>query len=103
LQQNLCTQIASLERAKRNYEKAFRDQEKAVESYKKADMDFNLSRAEVERYKNIMSTKIQQSDDAKNEYANQLQKTNNLQQQHYNVLLPAVSPYSHTHTPLQNI
>lgn len=53
-------------------------------------MDLNLSRAEVERYKNIMTAKIQQSDDAKNEYANQLQKTNNLQQQHYQELLPEV-------------
>ncbi|CAD7002390.1 unnamed protein product [Ceratitis capitata] len=53
-------------------------------------MDLNLSRAEVERYKNIMTSKIQQSDDAKNEYANQLQKTNNLQRQHYSVALPTV-------------
>ncbi|XP_054731976.1 formin-binding protein 1-like isoform X2 [Anastrepha obliqua] len=90
LQQTLTAQLGALERAKRNYEKAFRESEKAVENYKKADMDLNLSRAEVERYKNIMTAKIQQSDDAKNEYANQLQKTNNLQQQHYSVLLPAV-------------
>ncbi|KRF84525.1 uncharacterized protein Dvir_GJ11972, isoform B [Drosophila virilis] len=90
LQQALSAQLSSLERAKRNYDKAYRDSEKAVENYKKADMDFNLSRAEVERYKNIMTSKIQQSDDAKNEYANQLQKTNNLQQQHYGILLPAV-------------
>ncbi|XP_033157818.1 formin-binding protein 1-like isoform X7 [Drosophila mauritiana] len=90
LQQNLTTQLSSLDRAKRNYEKAYRDSEKAVDSYKRADMDLNLSRAEVERYKNVMTSKIQQSDDAKNEYANQLQKTNNLQQQHYSMLLPSV-------------
>ncbi|KRG06158.1 uncharacterized protein Dmoj_GI13197, isoform J [Drosophila mojavensis] len=90
LQQTLSAQLSALERAKRNYDKAYRDSEKAVENYKKADMDLNLSRAEVERYKNIMTSKIQQSDDAKNEYANQLQKTNNLQQQHYGILLPAV-------------
>ncbi|XP_052847761.1 formin-binding protein 1-like isoform X10 [Drosophila gunungcola] len=90
LQQNLTTQLSSLDRAKRNYEKAYRDSEKAVDSYKRADMDLNLSRAEVERYKNVMTSKIQQSDDAKNEYANQLQKTNNLQQQHFSMLLPAV-------------
>lgn len=90
LQQILQSQLGSLERAKRTYEKAYKDSEKAVDNYKKADMDLNLSRAEVERYKNIMTAKIQQSDDAKNEYANQLQKTNNLQQQHFNVLLPNV-------------
>lgn len=90
LQQVLQSQLGSLERAKKTYEKAYKDSEKAVDNYKKADMDLNLSRAEVERYKNIMTAKIQQSDDAKNEYANQLQKTNNLQQQHFNVLLPNV-------------
>lgn len=47
LQQNLTSQIASLDRAKKNYEKAFRDAEKAVENYQKADADLNLSRAEV--------------------------------------------------------
>ncbi|XP_049315087.1 formin-binding protein 1-like isoform X16 [Bactrocera dorsalis] len=90
LQQTLTAQLGALDRAKRNYEKAFRESEKAVENHKKADMDLNLSRAEVERYKNIMTAKIQQSDDAKNEYANQLQKTNNLQRQHYGVALPTV-------------
>ncbi|CAD7083141.1 unnamed protein product [Hermetia illucens] len=90
LTQNLTTQIAALDRAKRNYEKAYRDSEKAVDNYQKADADLNLSRAEVEKQKHNMTMKIQQSDDAKNEYANQLQKTNNLQQQHYDVLLPNV-------------
>lgn len=47
LQQNLNAQLASLDRAKRNYEKAYREAEKAVENYQKADADFNLSRAEV--------------------------------------------------------
>ncbi|XP_055387140.1 formin-binding protein 1-like [Condylostylus longicornis] len=88
--QNLSAQIGSLERAKRNYEKAYRDSEKAIENYQKADADFNLSRAEVEKQKHNMTMKIQQSDDAKNEYANQLQKTNNLQQQHFDILLPNV-------------
>ena len=47
LQQNLNSQLSSLDRAKRNYEKAYREAEKAVENYQKADADFNLSRAEV--------------------------------------------------------
>lgn len=46
-QQNLALQIAALERAKRNYEKSYRDAEKAVDSYQRADADLNLSRAEV--------------------------------------------------------
>lgn len=47
LQQNLASQLAALDRAKKNYEKAYREAEKAVENYQKADADFNLSRAEV--------------------------------------------------------
>jgi formin-binding protein 1 len=47
LTSSLNLQIQSLDRAKKNYEKAFRDSEKAIENYHKADADFNLSRAEV--------------------------------------------------------
>lgn len=47
LSQNLSTQISSLERSKRLYEKAFREAEKAVDSFQKADADLNLSRADV--------------------------------------------------------
>lgn len=91
LTQNLTAQVGALERAKRNYEKAYRDSEKALENYQRADKDLNLSRAEVEKQRLNMTIKIQQSDDAKNEYANQLQKTNKLQQQHYESALPDVS------------
>lgn len=37
-----------------------------------------------------MTVKCSQSDDAKNEYANQLQKTNKMQQTHYEKSLPEV-------------
>lgn len=89
-QQNLALQIAALDRAKRNYEKSYRDAEKAVDSYQRADADLNLSRAEVEKQRHNMASKNQQSDDSKNEYANQLQKTNKLQQQHYEVTIPDI-------------
>lgn len=89
-QQNLSLQITALDRAKRNYERSYRDAEKAVDSYQRADADLNLSRAEVEKQRHNMASKNQQSDDAKNEYANQLQKTNKLQQQHYEVAIPDV-------------
>lgn len=91
LTQNLTAQVGALDRAKRNYEKAYRDSEKALENYQRADADLNLSRAEVEKQRLNMTIKSQQSDDAKNEYANQLQKTNKLQQQHYESALPDVS------------
>lgn len=47
LSQNLSAQIGSLDRAKRQYEKAFREAEKAVDAFQKADADLNLSRADV--------------------------------------------------------
>ncbi|XP_053689852.1 formin-binding protein 1-like isoform X8 [Sabethes cyaneus] len=90
LTQNLNSQIASLDRAKRNYEKGFREAEKSIDSYQKADADLNLSRAEVEKQRNNMNIRCGQSEDAKNEYANQLQKTNKLQQTHYETSLPEV-------------
>lgn len=90
LQAALAAQINSLDRAKKNYEKAYREAEKAVENYQKADADFNLSRAEVEKQRHNMTLKCAQSDDAKNEYANQLQKTNKLQHSHFHSSLPAV-------------
>lgn len=89
-QQNLAVQFGALERAKRNYEKSYRDSEKAKDSYQRADADYNLSRAEVEKQRQNMNFKLQQSEEAKTEYANQLQKTNNLQKQHYEVALPDV-------------
>jgi hypothetical protein len=44
----LRNQVDALERALKNYEKAFRDADKALEHYKRADADLELSRAEVE-------------------------------------------------------
>ena len=47
--------------------------------YRKADADLNLSRAEVEKQRVNSTLKSQQCEDSKNEYANQLQKTNQTQ------------------------
>lgn len=91
LTQNLNLQIGALDRAKKNYEKAYRDSDKALKDYQRADADLNLSRAEVEKQRHNMTMKSQQSDDAKNEYANQLQKTNKLQRTHYETALPEVN------------
>lgn len=87
---NLNNQLNSLDRAKKNYEKAFKEAEKALENYQRADADFNLSRAEVEKQRINMTVKSQQCEDTKNEYANQLQKTNDMQCQHYQQQMPDV-------------
>lgn len=75
----LTSQIGTLERARKNYEKAAKEAERALDNYKRADADFNLSRAEVEKQRMNMTIKSQQCEDAKNEYADQLQRTNEQQ------------------------
>lgn len=90
VQQNLAQSLQHLEKAKKNYEKAFREAEKAHENFTKADADLHLSRAEVEKQRMNASIKSQQCEDSKNEYANQLQKTNRLQGEHYNTTMPNI-------------
>jgi len=76
---NLNAQMGLLDRARKNYEKAFKEAERALDNFQRADADFNLSRAEVEKQRMNMTIKSQQCEETKNEYANQLQKTNELQ------------------------
>ena len=90
LQTTLSQQLIILDRAQKNYKKAFCKAERAVDAYRKADADMNMSRAEIEKQRINLSIKNNQCDDSKNEYAKQLQKTNELQSQHYQVLMPAV-------------
>ncbi|XP_022919870.1 formin-binding protein 1-like isoform X3 [Onthophagus taurus] len=90
LQTNLANQIETLHKSKRAYDKAYKESEKATENFHKADADLNLSRAEVEKQKFNMGTKSQMCDSAKNDYADQLQRTNDLQRQHYRSGMPDV-------------
>lgn len=93
LTQILQAQLDTLQRSKKAYDKAFRDAEKALDNFQKADADLNLSRAEVEKQRNNYQYKIQICDTTKNEYATQLQRTNELQRQHYRSGLPEVFRY----------
>ncbi|XP_045460444.1 formin-binding protein 1-like isoform X2 [Harmonia axyridis] len=90
LTQILQTQLDTLQRSKKAYDKAFRDAEKALDNFQKADADLNLSRAEVEKQRTNYQYKTQICDTTKNEYAQQLQRTNELQRQHYRSGLPEV-------------
>ncbi|XP_077287263.1 formin-binding protein 1-like Cip4 isoform X5 [Arctopsyche grandis] len=90
LSQTLQAQEIVLERSHRNYEKAFREAERAIDNYQRAEADLNLSRADVEKQRINMTSKSQQCEETKIEYANQLQKTNDLRRSHYNLLLPEV-------------
>ncbi|CAN7993978.1 unnamed protein product, partial [Ixodes hexagonus] len=85
--QNSCT---ALDKSKKHYEKMFKEAEKASESYVKADADLNLSRVDLEKAKQNAMARSKACEDSKTDYANQLQKTNQLQRQHYNELMPRV-------------
>ncbi|CAG2167372.1 unnamed protein product [Oppiella nova] len=82
--------LTALDKAKKAYEKAYREAEKAQDNYQKADADLNLSRAEVEKARMISTTKTQMCDECKTEYANHLQKTNELQRRHFSELMPKI-------------
>ncbi|XP_059092390.1 formin-binding protein 1-like isoform X2 [Tigriopus californicus] len=90
IQAQLQSSLTFLGKTKEKYEKAFGASERALDAYQKADADLNLSRAEVEKQRMNSTIKSQQCDDAKNEYANQLQKANESQTKYYQHLLPTV-------------
>ncbi|GBP51585.1 Formin-binding protein 1-like [Eumeta japonica] len=80
--------ISALDRARRAYERAARESERALEAFQKADADLNLSRADVEKQKMNMKSRSQACEDAKQEYIEQIRKTNEAQRQHYEQRLP---------------
>ncbi|XP_025113522.1 formin-binding protein 1-like isoform X2 [Pomacea canaliculata] len=90
LQEQLRQMALSLDKAKKTYEKAFKESERALDNYRKADADINLSRADVEKQRIIMNQKAQQCEDCKNEYASVLQQFNSHQQEHYHTAMPMV-------------
>ena len=95
IQAQLTLSLTTLAKTKEKYEKAFGASEKALEAYNKADADLNLSRADVEKHRMNSNIKRQQMDDSKNEYANQLQKTNELQVgKYWGFLWPVTKPVS---------
>jgi len=87
---SLQVSLESLDKSKKTYEKAFKQSCTAVENFHKADADLNLSRAEVERSKNVMHNKKTICEECKSAYAKQLESTNSLQREHYTTNIPSV-------------
>ncbi|CAL1274755.1 unnamed protein product [Larinioides sclopetarius] len=79
-----------LDKYKRAYEKSFKEAEKANDTFVKIDADINLSRADVEKARTHAQQKSRSCEDCKTDYANQLQKTNELQRLHYSDLMPNI-------------
>ena len=63
---------------------------RAEETYRNADNNLNLSRAEVEKTKNISYQRTQFCSDCKAGYAQVLEQTNTHQRDYYNKHLPQV-------------
>ncbi|KAI0218394.1 Formin-binding protein 1 [Lamellibrachia satsuma] len=87
---SLQEQTAKFERTKKQYEKGFREAERAQEAYKKAYDDINLSRADIEKAKNLQIMRERQCEESKNEYALELQNTNKARHDHYHILMPQI-------------
>lgn len=87
---DLQSSLRQLSITQEKYHKAFGASERALDAYHKADADINLSRAEVEKQRVNNNNKNQQFEDAKNEYASQLQKTNEAQAKYYDHFQPQV-------------
>lgn len=90
LHNNLNASYLQLDKSKKYYERAFKEAEKAHEHFEKVDADLNLSRAEVEKARQISQAKTQLADNLKSEYATNLQKTNELQRIHFQDSMPNV-------------
>ncbi|KAG8189470.1 hypothetical protein JTE90_018123 [Oedothorax gibbosus] len=89
-QTNLQNSRYALDKFKKSYEKSFKEAEKANDTFVKIDADINLSRADVEKARLHAQQKSRSCEDCKTDYANQLQKTNELQRLHYSDLLPNI-------------
>lgn len=86
----LQNQLSQLDKAKKAYEKAFREAERAQEAFKRGDQDTNLSRAEVDKLKQALTFRQQISDDSKREYASEVEKTRCTQTEHFQTAMPHI-------------
>lgn len=90
LQRNLSNSYKALDDSKLKYQKSHIELEIAKNTYAKTEADGSVSRNEVEKMKTLTQKKTHNHDDCKGHYANQLIKTNELQQEHFYSLLPEV-------------
>ncbi|KRZ73537.1 Formin-binding protein 1-like, partial [Trichinella papuae] len=90
LEQNRVASVEAMKKTYKEYAKAHDEAVSARKKYEKAEVDLQLSRAEVAKAKLNSISKSQQANDAKSTYALELSKTNESQHQFYTELLPSV-------------
>uniref|UniRef100_A0A671RDI8 Cdc42-interacting protein 4 homolog n=1 Tax=Sinocyclocheilus anshuiensis TaxID=1608454 RepID=A0A671RDI8_9TELE len=89
-QQNLESSSKLLETSKKRFEKEWREAEKANQQTEKVQLDANATRADVEKAKQHAHLRVHLADECKNDYASQLQKYNNEQNNFYHSEIPSV-------------
>ena len=90
IEKNLIQSYKSFDNKKLNYQKAHKDLQVTVQAFKKTESDGTISRNEVDKMRAMTNKKTRESDEAKAQYAHQLIKTNESQQEYYQKLLPTV-------------
>merc|ERR1711997_339718 len=80
----------ALDRSKQKYRTAYITWEIANNSYAEAERNGNVTPIEVSKLRSVAGSKQHISDDCKGQYAQQLLKTNQFQEQYYFSHLPAV-------------
>ena len=83
LENNLEKSYKALDSAKQKYQKSHNEKEEAKRVFEKADTDGSFSRNEVKQLESVANIRDRENDDMKSTYANQLEKTNKLQEEYY--------------------
>ncbi|EDO47148.1 predicted protein [Nematostella vectensis] len=90
VQDALQQSMKMLDGSKKAYEKAKSEAEQALAAFQRADQDMSMTKLQVEKFKGTSMEKGQAADRARDEYRNQLEKTNSKQTLHYSSEMPAV-------------
>jgi len=86
----LTVAFKTMHAAKDKFRRAYDDQVRATEAFKKSDAEGNISRNDLSKLKDSMTSKTQFSDTMKQNYASQLVKTNEIRTSYYYEKLPTV-------------
>ncbi|CAF2978606.1 unnamed protein product [Rotaria sp. Silwood2] len=79
-----------LTKSLRKYEECFESARRAKESYEKAHEDLDLSRAQLEKARDVMTFKSKTCDDAHTNYTSQVSQYNDTQRLFYGQQLPSI-------------
>ncbi|XP_059410962.1 thyroid hormone receptor interactor 10b [Carassius carassius] len=88
-QQNLESSYKLLETSKKRFEKEWREAEKANQQTERVQQEVSSTKADVEKAKQHAHFRVHIADECKNEYASQLQKYNQEQNNFYHSEIPS--------------